>query len=131
MKFSPKEAAGEWWCLLWALSSLSGVFLSSEFYFNCASPAWSCFLGIQLHHFYLGADPRPLLQFVRWMGLYLQRHCWRVRSIIVTSGSNYSSKQWSDIISEVYTEWHNVLNTRSRLASDVFYLLQWAPESSN
>lgn len=83
LKFNPKEVGwqGERMHMMWRLRSHTNIFLSSEFYFNCASHAWSCFLWIQLHHFYLGIDPRPLLQFIKWMGLHLQRYRWRVRII--------------------------------------------------
>lgn len=100
MQLSPREAAGgaeRRVCSPWAPSSLGAGFLPPELPFNRAGPARRRLLRIQLHHFYLGADPRPLLQFLGWMGLHLQGHCWGVRSITVTSGSNCSSKQWSVI----------------------------------
>lgn len=89
VNFSPNEVGRqtEWSYLLLTLSPQGNTYLSvftSEFYIYCASPAWNCLLRIQLHHFYPAFDSRPFLQFIKWMELYFQRHCWGVRNIGVT-----------------------------------------------
>lgn len=125
MQFSPREAAGgaeRRVCSPWAPSSLGAGFLPPELHFNRAGPARRRLLRIQLHHFYLGADPRPLLQFLRWMGLHLQGHCWGVRSITVLLEATVH--QSNGQLSQFHTGCLSLLNARSRLASEVFHLLE-------